>query len=165
MGLLKDIENSTYLLLTEQLAAPLQQVNMPSYGSGIETDKEPKYLEWDSNGTVNAQLDSVQSQANRIEPVFEKFPELVPNSTVVYPNGTTLPLLKEPHRAAAPMIRYYFTAELQSLKAGDAFRLARTCQRRTEMPAPLTILPILETRPAIHLPERASFLLLPPSIP
>jgi len=124
MGLLKDIENSTYLLLTEQLAAPLQQVNMPSYAG--EKDGEQKFVAW--NGTssgVNAVLDSVQSQANRIEPIFAKYPELVPNSKIVYPNGTELSLLEEPHRAAAPLIRYYFSDELARFKAGDAVPLAR----------------------------------------
>jgi CRISPR-associated protein Csb1 len=122
--LLNNIEKSTYLLLTEKLVAPLQRVNMPSYAGAKKG--EQCFVTWKSpNGSINAQLDSIQSQANRIEPVFEQYAELVPAIQVEYPNGTKLPLLEEPHRAAAPMIRYYFTSELEALKGGDAAPLAR----------------------------------------
>jgi CRISPR-associated protein Csb1 len=125
MNFIESIANATHLLLTEDLKAPLGQANMPSYAGEKEGDP-PRFVTWlGKDGSVNALLDSIQSQANRIEPIFAKFPELVPASTVKYPNGTVLSLLEEPHRAAAPLIRYHVTAELEALKAGDAAPLAK----------------------------------------
>ena len=126
MNFLKEIEKSTYLLLTEELLAPIGQVNLPSYAAPAgDKDDSPRHITWGSNGTTSALLDSVQSQNNRIEPLFAKYPELVPASTVQYPNGTLLSLLQEPHRAAAPLIRNYFIAELEALKSGNAEPLAK----------------------------------------
>src|ERR1700730_13420486 len=125
MKFLKEIENANYLLLTEELIAPLGQVNLPSYAAPEgDKDDSPRHITWGSNGT-SALLDSVQSQNNRIEPVFAKYPELVADIKVQYPNGTLLPLVQEPHRSAAPLIRDKFIAELKALKSGDATPLAK----------------------------------------
>jgi CRISPR-associated protein Csb1 len=76
------------------------------------------------NGTVNALLDTVQSQNNRIEPMFNAYPELVPATKVMYPSNT-IALTEVPNRAADPAIRYLFASELEQLAAGNAEPLAR----------------------------------------
>src|SRR2546422_11452059 len=124
MKLIEDIEKATHLLLTEKLIAPLGQVNMPSY-AGEKDGAPPQFVTWVSkDGFINATLDSIQSQMNRIEPIFAKFPELVPDTKVVYPN-VTLGLVEVPHRAADPAIRYHFADEIEALAAGKSEPLAK----------------------------------------
>lgn len=124
MSFIQSISTTSHLLLVETLAAPLGQVNMPSY-AGEEKGDPPRFVKWSNqDGTINANLDSIPSQANRIEPIFSKFPDLVPDSKVVYPN-VTLGLVDVPHRAADPAIRYFFAKELEALAKGDAQPLAK----------------------------------------
>lgn len=123
MSFITEIESATYLVLTEELAAPLNQVAMPSFAG--DREGEQKFITWEANGVLNAVLDTVQSQANRIEPIFEQLPDLVPASVVTYPNGVKRPLLQIAHRCADPLIRYHFDNELRELKAGNSVPLAK----------------------------------------
>ena len=124
MNFIESISGASHLLLVETLVAPLGQVNMPSY-AGAEKGDPPRFVQWSNqDGTINANLDSIPSQANRIEPIFSKYPDLVPESKVVYPNAT-LGLGDVPHRAADPAIRYFFAKELEALAKGDAQAIAK----------------------------------------
>jgi CRISPR-associated protein Csb1 len=83
-------------------------------------------VEWESNdGHLNALIDSIQSQANRMEPIFSDYPELVPDIKVVYPDGTTVTLVRVPHRAADATLKYYFQDELAALHKGDPVPLGK----------------------------------------
>jgi CRISPR-associated protein Csb1 len=123
MSLMKEIENATYLVLTEELYSPTHQVTMPSYAG--DREGEQKFVTWKDTNGMNAMLDSVQSQANRMEPIFKTYDDLVPATVVKYPNGSEKSLLDISHRCADPLIRYHFDDELRELKAGNAVRLAK----------------------------------------
>lgn len=108
MTIIEKVKNAKALRVTESLISISSSVKLPSYAE----DKGPgsRFVTWGSS----AVLDSVQSQANRIEAIFTQYPELVPATQVIYPD-TTVPLIEVPHRAADPAISYYFREELESL--------------------------------------------------
>jgi CRISPR-associated protein Csb1 len=82
-------------------------------------------VEWESSdGHLNALIDSIQSQANRMEPIFSDYPELVPDIKVVYPDRT-VNLVNVPHRAADATVKYYFQDELAALHKGDPVPLGK----------------------------------------
>ncbi len=66
-------------------------------------------------------IDSVGSQANRMEPVFKKKPysELVPQVTIALKNGDEVSLLDAGHRAADAVVRF---SKALGPKLWDAFR-------------------------------------------
>lgn len=60
-----------------------------------------------SDGTRVATLDSVGSQSNRLEPVFEleAYSDLVPDINIKYGNGKSLSILKAGHRLGDALVR------------------------------------------------------------
>lgn len=74
-----------------------------------------------SDGTKVANIDSVGSQANRMEPIFleERFKELVPQIDIAYGEGRKLSILEAGHRLGDAIIR---STSLQE-PAQEAFRL------------------------------------------
>ena len=99
----------------------------PTYaGIGYNIDKLP-------DGTKVATIDSVGSQANRIEPVFEEEPyaALVPQVTITYGNNRSISILRAGHRLGDALIRSTALAEeahaafTTFLDAGDVTAVAR----------------------------------------
>ena len=86
-----------------------------------------------ADGTRVATIDSVGSQANRMEPVFEAEPyaALVPQVTITYGNDRSVSLLRAGHRLGDALVRSTALAEearaafAAFLDAGDATPLAR----------------------------------------
>lgn len=109
MNFVEKVKQVKAIRVTESLVSMSSSVKLPSY-AGDEKSDSSKFVTWNND----AVLDSVQSQANRIEAVFKQYPELVPATRVVYPD-TTVALVEVPHRAADPAISYYFKQELESL--------------------------------------------------
>jgi CRISPR-associated protein Csb1 len=109
MNFVEKVKKAKAIRVTESLVSMSSSVKLPSYAGGEKSDSS-KFVTWNND----AVLDSVQSQANRIEAVFTQYPELVPATRVVYPD-TTVALVEVPHRAADPAISYYFKQELESL--------------------------------------------------
>src|SRR5262245_34849730 len=74
-----------------------------------------------SDGTKVATLDSISSQANRMEPIFKREPHaaLVPQIDIQYGNEKVVSILEAGHRLGDALIR---STELQK-PAQDAFRL------------------------------------------
>ncbi len=60
-----------------------------------------------SDGTRVATVDSVGSQANRLEPVFreERYSDLVPDVSITYGNGKSLSILEAGHRLGDALVR------------------------------------------------------------
>ena len=60
-----------------------------------------------SDGTKVATIDSVGSQANRLEPVFEQEPyaDLIPDVSITYGNGKSLSILQAGHRLGDALVR------------------------------------------------------------
>lgn len=85
------------------------------------------------DGTRVATVDSVGSQANRMEPVFEEAPyaALVPQVTITYGNGRSVSILQAGHRLGDALIRSTALAEevnaafVTFLDTGDAAPIAR----------------------------------------
>ena len=86
-----------------------------------------------SDGTRVATIDSVGSQANRMEPVFEEEPyaALVPQVTITYGNDRSISILEAGHRLGDALIRSTELAEPANaafrtyLDTGDAAAIAR----------------------------------------
>lgn len=60
-----------------------------------------------SDGTKVATVDSVGSQANRLEPIFEQeeYAHLVPDVSITYGNGKSLSILRAGHRLGDALVR------------------------------------------------------------
>jgi CRISPR-associated protein Csb1 len=88
-----------------------------------------------SDGTKVVTIDSVGSQANRIEPIFgrDDLKHLVPQITITYTNnddrGSSISLLEAGHRLGDAVIR---STELQE-KAQEAFKAFQTHNDPTEL--------------------------------
>ncbi len=85
-----------------------------------------------ADGTKVATIDSVGSQANRMEPIFKSGPlaDLVPQIEITYGNGQTVNILDVGHRLGDALVRSSTLAEsanqaFQSFLSGDAAALAR----------------------------------------
>lgn len=86
-----------------------------------------------ADGTKVATIDSVGSQANRMEPIFEKEPyaALVPQVTITYGNDKSISILQAGHRLGDALIRSTALADEANaafstfLDAGDAAPIAR----------------------------------------
>src|SRR5215472_2782705 len=127
MTFIEEVKASQGVRVTERLTSLHPYVKLPSYAADQdEGSKKPQYVTWPHNGdgSINGLLDSVQSQGNRIEPLFLEYPKLVPAITVKYPSRT-ISLLEVPNRAADPAVRYLFETELTALAAGDPLPLAK----------------------------------------
>jgi CRISPR-associated protein Csb1 len=127
MTFIDEVKASQGVRVTESLMSLHPYVKLPSYAADQEEgSKKPQYVRWphNGNGSINGLLDSVQSQGNRIEPLFAQYPQLVPAITVKYPNRT-ISLLDVPNRAADPAVRYLFETELKALATGDPLPLAK----------------------------------------
>lgn len=76
-----------------------------------------------SDGTKVAQIDSVGSQANRMEPLFgeEQYKDLVPQITVKLGNGKTVSILEAGHRLGDALIRSTNELAEQAKKAFDTY--------------------------------------------
>lgn len=109
MTFIEKAKRAKAIRVTESLISMSSSVKLPSY-AGEKGQDDARFVTWGNK----AVLDSVQSQANRIEAVFTQYPDLVPATRVVYPD-TTIPLVEVPHRAADPAVSYYFREELESL--------------------------------------------------
>lgn len=74
-------------------------------------------------------IDSVGSQANRMEPVFkqERYAALVPQRVVKMKNGDTINLLDAGHRAADAVVRFSEKLGPQLWAAFDAIKKRRDC--------------------------------------
>lgn len=88
-------------------------------------------LDWLENGTSVCQIDSVGSQANRIEPIFMRaaYQHLVPD-VVVTAGDKPVNLLEAGHRAADAIVRFSdlageLEAAFSAVRAGDATKLAK----------------------------------------
>lgn len=88
-------------------------------------------LDWLDDGTSVCQIDSVGSQANRMEPIFmrEKYKDLVPE-VVVNAGDNTVNLLEAGHRAADAIVRFSDLADeletaFNEVRAGNATKLAK----------------------------------------
>jgi len=110
MTFIEKVKQAKAIRVTESLISMSSSVKLPSYAG--DKGQDSRFATWGNN----AVLDSVQSQANRIEAVFSGHPELVPATQVVYPD-TTVALVEVPHRAADPAISYYFREELEALSS------------------------------------------------
>ncbi len=111
MTFIEKVKQAKAIRVTESLISMSSSVKLPSY-AGEKGQKDSRFATWGND----AVLDSVQSQANRIEAVFTGYPDLVPATQVVYPD-TAIALVEVPHRAADPAISYYFRQELESLSS------------------------------------------------
>ena len=86
-----------------------------------------------SDGTRVATMDSVGSQANRMEPIFKEEPyaALVPQVTITYGNDRSVSILEAGHRLGDALIRSTALAEQANaafrilLDTGDAAAIAR----------------------------------------
>ena len=86
-----------------------------------------------SDGTRVATIDSVGSQANRMEPVFEEesYAALVPQVTITYGNDRSISILQAGHRLGDALVRSTALAEEANaafstfLDTGDAAAIAR----------------------------------------
>lgn len=88
-------------------------------------------LDWFDHGTSVCQIDSVGSQANRMEPIFMRaaYRHLVPE-VVVKAGEKTVNLLEAGHRAADAIVRFSDLAKeleqaFSTVRAGDATTLAK----------------------------------------
>jgi len=88
-------------------------------------------VDWLDNGTSVCQIDSVGSQANRMEPIFMRaaYTALVPE-VVVNAGEKTVNLLEAGHRAADAIVRFSDLAKaledaFSAVRAGDATGLAK----------------------------------------
>ncbi len=84
------------------------------------------------DGSKLCQIDSVGSQANRMEPIFKSPPydKLVPQVTVEVATGQKINLLDAGHRAADAIVRFSshgsdLTSAFQAWLRGDASKLAK----------------------------------------
>ena len=86
-----------------------------------------------SDGTKVATVDSVGSQANRMEPIFEEEPyaALVPQVTITYGNDKSISILEAGHRLGDALVRSTALADEANgafstfLDTGDAAPIAR----------------------------------------
>jgi len=108
MKFVEQVKQAKAIRVTESLVSMSSSVKLPSYAG--DKGQDARFVTWGND----AVLDSVQSQANRIEVVFRQYPDLVPATQVVYPDQTVA-LVEVPHRAADPAISYYFRKELEAL--------------------------------------------------
>lgn len=91
----------------------------PTYAIG--EGKSPYNIDELSDGTKVVTIDSVGSQANRIEPIFRREPyaSLVPQVDIQYGNDKSISIMEAGHRLGDALIR---STELQQ-PAQDAFKL------------------------------------------
>ena len=118
---LEPVNGKDSVLFPATFAPPLNVDNPPSY---VISGGEKKV----------ALVDTVGSQANRIEPIFakEEFRDLVPQVSVkVNDNGRTVSILEAGHRAADAVFRFSNMAEVLDAAfvairdAGDSSKLAK----------------------------------------
>ena len=120
------------------VALTLRQILLPVEGSDAVVFP-PTYagigynIDTLSDGTRVATIDSVGSQANRMEPVFEEEPyaALVPQVTITYGNDRSISILQAGHRLGDALVRSTALAEEANaafrtfLDTGDAAAIAR----------------------------------------
>lgn len=80
----------------------------PTYAKERESDKSPYNIDTLSDGTTVVTVDSVGSQANRMEPIFRDDPDLaklVPQIGIDIGGGRTVSLLEAGHRLGDAIVR------------------------------------------------------------
>lgn len=112
------------------VALHLRQKLLPVEGEGAVVfpptyAKEGKYvIDELSDGTKVAQMDSVGSQANRMEPLFkERYADLVPQIQIELGNGRTVSIFDAGHRLGDALVRSTRDLAERSRAAFDAFDL------------------------------------------
>lgn len=116
MKLTQDIINSWADDKSGPVALHLKQKLIPVEGEGavifpptyaMGDGKSPYNIDTLSDGTKVAIIDSVGSEANRIEPIFkdERFKSLVPQIDINYGNERTISILEAGHRLGDAIIR------------------------------------------------------------
>lgn len=112
---------------------------LPTYAMKDDRKFGPYAIDELSDGTKVAQIDSVGSQANRMEPVFKRAPDgrpenplarLVPQIEIIVSDGKAVSLLEVGHRVGDALIRSSelrdeVKAAFSALQAGDATPLAK----------------------------------------
>lgn len=113
---LKD-DSRVAALVTRQWLKPVEEAAFgdeekavifpPTYAAG--DDESPYNIDWFDDGSSVCQIDSVGSQANRMEPIFkrEEYKSLVPE-VIVQTNNGPINLLDAGHRAADAVVRFTF---------------------------------------------------------
>jgi CRISPR-associated protein Csb1 len=113
---LKD-DSKTAALVMRQWLKPVEEVAFgddekavvfpPTYATG--DNKSPYNIDRFDDGTSVCQIDSVGSQANRMEPIFkqEEYKLLVPE-VIIETNNGPINLLDAGHRAADAVVRFTF---------------------------------------------------------
>jgi CRISPR-associated protein Csb1 len=84
-------------------------------------------------------IDSVGSQANRMEPIFKKQPYAVPQRLVEMKDGEAVNLLDVGHRAADAAVRFSKTLGPQLWAAFDLIKKKRDCSKLARL-APTSLL-------------------------
>ena len=134
-------------LLRGPVALHFRQRLLPVEGEGAvifpptyADDRHPYCIDTLSDGTRVAQIDSVGSQANRIEPLFKRAPsgqpenplaELVPQVEIAVGNERTVSILDAGHRLGDALVRSSDLAEEAQMAfksfqdAGDAGPIAK----------------------------------------
>jgi CRISPR-associated protein Csb1 len=97
----------------------------PTYPIGDKGDKAGYNIDECKDGSNVCQIDSVGSQANRMEPIFKRQPykHLVPQVIIVAKAGDrVVHLLDAGHRAADAIVRFFSTLEPQLHEAFRAYK-------------------------------------------
>lgn len=129
-------EGGPSALVMREYLAPVEGADMPFFpptfaGTG---GKESSYcIDTLKDGTLVCLIDTVGSQANRMEPMFmsEPYKKLVPQVTITTADGQARNLCEFGHRAGDAFLRHSdiykaFSSALEALKKdGDAGPLAR----------------------------------------
>ncbi len=99
----------------------------PTYAMG--EGKSPYNIDVLSDGTKVATIDSVGSEANRIEPIFkdDRFKSLVPQIDITYPNQRPVSILEAGHRLGDAIIRCTNLKD-EARKAFEAFLAANDAE-------------------------------------
>lgn len=134
-----DDKNGPVALCLKQKLIPVEGegavIFPPTYAMG--DGNSPYNIDRLSDGTKVATIDSVGSEANRIEPIFkeERFKSLVPQIDIIYGNQRTISILEAGHRLGDAIIRCTdlkdkaqkaFEALLHSNDAQEIAKLAPT---------------------------------------
>lgn len=114
-------EGGPVALVLKQHLTPVEGDNGVFFPPTYANDKQPYNIDVLSDGTRVVTVDSVGSQANRMEPIFRDDPELaklVPQITIDVGDGQSVSLLDAGHRLGDAIVR---ASDLKE-KAREAFK-------------------------------------------
>jgi CRISPR-associated protein Csb1 len=121
-------------LVRKEILVPVEGRDAVFFPPTYASDKNPYNIDELSDGTKVVGVDSVGSQANRIEPIFSQDPELrglVPQIEIELPDGKRVSLLEAGHRLGDGVVRASGLKEearaaFESLlESGDVTKLAK----------------------------------------